>query len=155
MAWWGVFLFVCFGAKPTQRACAREDEKRQSPLAVKRSRGKATVRERRLLSKELGPVDSEVRSANVRGCVSVPAGCMGISPRYTPAISTDTQKTTEGCQNLSLLVLWAKPGLCLFVLLSSTLGYTFCVCWVFVKHVKCPWPEMRETTRRSEGHELV
>ena len=26
---------------------------------------------------------------------------------------------------------------------------------IFVKHVKCPRPEMRRTTRRSNGHELI
>ena len=38
----------------------RKDVKRQGPRAVYRSQGKATVRERRLLSEELGPVDPEV-----------------------------------------------------------------------------------------------
>ena len=44
-----------------------EDEGKQDPRAVNRSRGKATVRERRLLREELGPVDTKARSANVRG----------------------------------------------------------------------------------------
>ena len=50
-----------------------EDEGTQSPRAVNRkkavnrSQGKAMVRERLLLSEELGPVDSEARSANLRG----------------------------------------------------------------------------------------
>ena len=54
----------------------------------------------------------------------------------------------EKCQNFSLLMLRANPSPCLFVLLSSTLGY---ICCIFVKHVKCPWLEMRGTTRRLNG----
>ena len=68
--------FVRFGAKPTQRARfptrPKEDEEKQGSRAGNRNRGKATVRERLLLSEELEPVDSEAWSANARGRVSVP-----------------------------------------------------------------------------------
>ena len=59
----------------------------QKKKAVNRIRGKVTVWERQMLSKELGPVDPEARMANVRGWVSVPGGCMGISLGYTLAIA--------------------------------------------------------------------
>ena len=46
---------------------SEEDEERQSPRAVNRSRGTVMVRERRLPSEELGPVDSEAGSTSARG----------------------------------------------------------------------------------------
>ena len=63
--------FVCFGAKPTQKACARDflrNRKKtrkgevpgQSTEGVSDSWGKVTVRERR-------PVDPEAGSASLRG----------------------------------------------------------------------------------------
>ena len=65
----------------------KEDEGRQGPRAVNRSRGKATVREGWLLNEELGPVDIEAGWANVRGWVSVPGGCVGISAGYSLVIT--------------------------------------------------------------------
>ena len=55
-----------------------EDKEKQGPRAVNRSQKKAMVREKWLLSEKLGPVDSEARSANARGWVSVPGSCVGI-----------------------------------------------------------------------------
>ena len=84
--------FICFGAKPTQRACVRDfshdwkktregkvperteesrgqDRRRQSVGESSQQKlGKLTVRERRLL----GPVDPEAELANMRGWVSIP-----------------------------------------------------------------------------------
>ena len=87
-----------------------EDDERQGPRAVNKSRGKVTVRERLLLNEELVLVEAEL--TNVRGWVSVPGGCVGISLRYT-----DAQKATEKSPNFSLLALGANPSPCLFVLL--------------------------------------
>ena len=161
------FLCLLWRKAHTKDLCLRfpmrpeEDQERQGPRSVNRRkksatiRGKATVREMWLLKEELEPVDSAVRSANVRGWVNIYGGYVGISLKYRHLIATDAQKPTEKCQNFSLLVLGANPGLCLFVLLSSTLDYICCICIVFVKHVKCPHLEMRETTGQSDGHELV
>ena len=62
-------------------------ESSQQKKAVNRSRGKALVRERRLLSEEQWPVDPEAWLANVWRWVSVPGGCLGISLGYTLAIA--------------------------------------------------------------------
>ena len=60
----------------------------------------------------------------------------------------------EKCQNF-FLTLRANPSPYLFVLLSSSLGYRCYINCIFVKHVKCPWSEMRETTRRSNCYNLI
>ena len=131
---------------------SEEDEERQGHRVEQRgvsdSQGKVTVRERRLLKEELGPVDPEARSANTRGWVSVPGSCLGILFEYTLVTVTECQKSVK---NFSLLTLRANPSSCLFVLLSPTLGYICYICYMFVKHVKCPWLEMRKTTRRFAG----
>ena len=110
----------------------------QQMIGVSDSRWKVTVRERRLPSEELGPVDSKAWSANARWWFSVPGGYVGISFGYTLAIATDTQKTREKCQNFSLLGFGANPRLRLFVLLFSTLYYICCVCCVFCKACEMP-----------------
>ena len=130
--------FVCFGAKPTQRACARnflrdrkKTRKRQGTRTEQRgvsdSQGKVTVRERWLLREELGPVDREARSASVRGWVSVPGSSVGISFE-----SCRSHRTPENCQNLSMLR--DNPSPCFLVLFS-----TFCyICYVCCKICEIP-----------------
>ena len=67
--------FICAGDFPRDRKKSREDkvpgqsteEGCQQKKEVNRSRGKATVREKRLLSEQLRPMDSEASSANARG----------------------------------------------------------------------------------------
>ena len=61
----------------------------------------------------------------------------------------------EKCQNFSVHTLRADPNPCLFVLLSSTLGYICYIYYIFVKHVNCPLPGMRETSWRSNDYELI
>ena len=125
--------FVCFGEKPTQKGLrtrfptrSEDDKKNQGPRAVNRSRGKAMVRERRLLSEEWGPVNSEAKSANVRGWVSVLDGCVGISLWYTLAIAY--RKTAESVKNVFLLALGANPSPSFLVLLFfHPLGCACCV----------------------------
>ena len=98
--------FDCFGAKPTQMNLRarfptrpEEDELRQGPRAgqirVSDSQEKVTVRVRRLLKEELGPVDSEARSANARGWVSVPGSCWGILFGNTLVTDTEAQNTRK------------------------------------------------------------
>ena len=94
----------------------------QQNKAVNRSRGKTTVRERRLLSEELGPVDSKPRTVNARGWVSVPGGCVGISLGYTLAIARCTENHTKVSQTSPFLHLeLTKVRACLFFF-SSTLS---------------------------------
>ena len=158
--------FVCFGAKRTQSACLRDflrnwkftregkvpdqwtEEGSQQERAVDRSRGKATFEQR----EELGPVDLEARSVKARGWVSIPGGFVGIFA-WIHALDNShmSRKLHKSVANFSLLALWPNPSPCFFFLLFLCMLYL-----VYMQNnVKCPWPEMRETTRRSEGHELV
>ena len=52
-------------------------------------------RERRLLKEDLGPVDSEARSANARGGVSVSGSCVGIMFEYTLMTDTEAQNARK------------------------------------------------------------
>ena len=65
----------------------------QQKKAVNRSWGKVTVRKRWLPSEELWPVDSEARSTNTRGWVSVPG--IRISLGYTLVIARCTENHTK------------------------------------------------------------
>ena len=56
------YPFVCFGAKPTERACA-------------------------LGSRQLGPVNLEACSANLKTWVNIPGVFVGISLEYTLALT--------------------------------------------------------------------
>ena len=123
----------------------------QQKRGVSDSQKKETVREKQLLKEKLGPVDLETGSASARGWVTVLGSCVGILSEIMLAIATECRK---GAKNYSLLTLRANPSPFLFVLLSSTLGYIYYICYIFVRYVKCYWLEMRETTRLSNGHEL-
>ena len=121
--WQSEDSFVCFGAKSTQRACVRDflrDRKKTRDGKVREqwkeeSSQFLTVRKRRPLTEELGPVVSEARSADARGWVCVPGSCVGISLGYTRVIAH--RKTTESVANFSLPALRANPSPCLFILL--------------------------------------
>ena len=102
--------FICFGAKPTQKASVRDflrDRKKmkksKSQEGVSVSQGKATVRERQLPKEELGSVDPEAGSASARGSVSVPGSCVGISFGYTPAIAADAQERQKSAKTSPFL----------------------------------------------------
>ena len=144
--------------KEIAREISYETERRRKARPQSRKQELATVRERRRSEggsywmRSLGLVGPEAGSASARWWVSVPGICVGISLGYTLAIATDTQKCQKSAKNFSLLTLRDNPSPCLFILLFSTLGYICYICCIFVKHVKCPWPEMRETTRLSNGH---
>ena len=131
-----------------------EDEKRHSPWAVNREE-LVTVRERwrsergGCWNEELRLVDPEARSASVRGWVRVPGSCEGISFGYTLVIATECQKRAKTSLFLHLGLTQVRACLSFF---SFTLGY---ICYVFVKRVNCLQPEMRGTTRQSNGHELI
>ena len=113
-----------------------EDDGRQGPRAVITNRGKASVRERQLLSEEQGPVNSDAGLANVRGWISVPGGCAGISLGYTLVIVH--RKATESVKNFSLLALGANPRPCLFFFFSSTHSVVYIMSFVFVKQCEIP-----------------
>ena len=134
-----------------------EDEESQGPRENRKEL--ATARERRRLERGrcwrrgLEPVNTEAGSAIVGGWVNVPGSCVGVLFEYT-FVKAKKQKMTEKFPNFSFLTLRAYPSPCLFVL-YFTHGYICYICYIFVKHVKCLWPEMRETTRRSFGHKLI
>ena len=118
--------FVSFGAKPTQRACARDfprDRKRtrkgrsqsQEKEAEQTSRqrtGRSAGESRRLL----GCVDPEIGLANVRGWVSIPGDFVGISLEYTLAIACRcTESSTKMSQTSPFLHLeLTQVRVCLF-----------------------------------------
>ena len=92
----------CETGRRRRKARSQTSEQKK---AVNRSRGKATVRERRLISEQLAPVDSEARSANARGWTCVPGGCVGISLGYTLVIARCTQK----CHKRLPSCTWTQP----------------------------------------------
>ena len=145
--------FVCIGEKAHKRVCTWDflwDQKKTRKGKVPEQ---STDREKRRSERsdcwgeELGLVDPEARPVNARGWVSVPG--------FLRVHAQDSLRMPEKCQNFSLFTLRANPSPCLFVLLSSTLSCIYYICCIFVKHVKCPWPEMRETTRWFGSHELI
>ena len=143
--------FIRFGAKATQTACSRDflrdwkktrkgnvpgqstEESSQQKRAINRSQGKVTVRKRRLPSEELRPVNLEAWSANARGWVSVPGGCVGILLGYTLTISRCTENHTKVSQTSPFLRLeLTQVRACLFFF-SSTLSVVYVVSCMFVK----------------------
>ena len=74
----------------------------QQKRAVNRSWGKVTVRERQLLSKELGPEEPETGSVSVRGRVSVPGSCVG-TLEYTLVTDTEAQNARKVPKTSSFL----------------------------------------------------
>ena len=156
--------FVCFGAKPTKMACVWDflrDRKKtrrrhkwelgsRQERAVNRSQGNSTVRKGWLQ----WPVDAEAGLANVRRWVSISGGFVGISLEYTLSIA---HRCTENYAKVSQISPFLRLDQtqvcnCLFFF-SSSLSVVYIVFCVFLKNVKYPWPERRETTRRSDGHE--
>ena len=81
-------------------------------------------------------MDSETRSANARGCVSVPGGCVGISLGYTLAIAHRSTECLESV-NTPLRFELTQIRACL-LFFSSTLSVVYVVSYVFVK--KCEMP---------------
>ena len=130
--------FVCFGAKPTQRACTQYfawDWKKMREGKVPGQWTEGSQQERAegwLLGDKLGPVDPEAGLANARGCVSVPGGCVVILLGYTLVIVHS--KHHKSVTNFSLLALGDNPSPCLFVLFFH-LSIVYVVSCVFVK--KC------------------
>ena len=96
------------------------------------------VRERRLLSEELGPADSEAGLANVRGRVSVPGGCVGILLGYTLTIPTDDRKLLKPAPTSPFLCLELTQICAYLFFFSSTFLVVYVVSCVFVKQCKMP-----------------
>ena len=67
---------------------------------------------------ELGPVDSEVGLANVRGWVNVTDGCVGISLEYTLAIAHSYTKVSQTSPFLRLELTQVRA--CLFFFSSTS-----------------------------------
>ena len=82
--------FVCFGTKPTQRACVQDfprDQKRTREGRSHRTEvdrtGQSAGENRQLV----GCVEPGARLGNVRGWVSIPGDLVGILLEYTLAIA--------------------------------------------------------------------
>ena len=140
--------FVCFGIKPTQRACAPPDRKRtreersqsrQEKEAEQRSwqnRGSQQSREERWM---LEPVDSEAGLANMRGWVSIPGGFVGISLEYTLTLAHRCTESHAKVSQTSPFLHLELTQVRLFVLFSSTLSVVYVVlCCVSVKKCEIP-----------------
>ena len=138
---------VCFGAKPTQRACTRDfprDRKRtregrpesqQMWTEEIRAENRAVSRREQATARMWG---LKAGLADVRGWVSVPYGFVGISLEYTLALAHRCTECYKSITNFSLLALGANPSPRLFVLFSSTFSVVYVVFWVSVK--KCEKP---------------
>ena len=121
--------FVCFGRKPTRRACARDFPRHQKRTRERSSRDVGRTEETKAVNRreqELGQWN-QARLANARKWVSIPSGFVGISLDYTLALAHRSTKCEESVTNFSFLALGAKPSPWLFVLLFfHTLGWECC-----------------------------
>ena len=99
----------------------------QQKRVVSDSLGKATVRERWLLSEELGPVDPEAGSASARGRVRVPGSCVGILFEYTIMSDTEIPEKVPKPSTFVRLEL-TQVRACLFFLPLSVVYVVLCVC---------------------------
>ena len=68
---------------------------------------KRTMEGKNRREQELWPVDSEVGLANLRGWVTVPGGCMGISLEYTPALAHRCTESYAKCHKLLPSCAWS------------------------------------------------
>ena len=118
--------FVCFGAKPTQKACMQDLPRDWKRMSQSREDAREETRtENRPFGRreqELGLVDSEAGLANVRGWVSVPGGFVGISLEYTLALA---HRCTESYAKVSqtshfLRLELTQAHVCLFSLLPPS-----------------------------------
>ena len=117
-----------------KKAVSKWEEGSLQESAVNGSRGKLTVRERRLLR----PVDPVAGLANVRGWFSIPSGCVGISLEYTLVIAHRSSAYLESVTNFSLLSLGANLSPYLFVLFFFHILIVYVVPCVFVKKCEIP-----------------
>ena len=133
------YSFVCFGAKPTQKAYAQnfppEEDKgrkvRESTEVDRRDQGIKTDQstEQGSRQKRAGARTYGLRSrfTNVRGRVSVPCGFVGISLEYTLALAHRcTESYARVSQNSPFLRL-ELTQVCVCFLFFHPLG---CVCYV-------------------------
>ena len=127
--------FVGFGAKPTQRACARDflrvrkkTRKGSQQIVVSDSQGKATAREKQLLKWGVGTYGPRSQVSSVRGWVSVFGSCVGISFGYMLAIATKFQKSAKTSPFLRLGLTQARS--CLFFFLPLSVIYVISVVYL-------------------------
>ena len=156
--------FVRFGAKPTQRACLRDFLRDREKTRESKVPGQSTEESsQQKLGEGAGQrkvtAKRGVGTCGLRGRVGQREKMSQRSWWLCGNFTTDYRyiKTPlNSVKNFSLLALGAKPSLCLFVLLFfHSLGCVCCVLCCLYSNVKCPWLKMRETTRRSDCHELV
>ena len=128
--------FVCFGAKPSQRACAwdlprdRKDEGRKSDRTVDKGEEKKTVgmrgQSREGNSQEKGTTETSRQNRSVNRWADIARGFVRVSAWVNACISS--QNTQKVSQTPPPLALGADPSPCLFF--SSTLSFLL---WLSVK----------------------
>ena len=141
-------LFVCIGAKPTERICARnilQDRKRtregrsQGQWRVEDSQEKESVKrwvQRREETSQqnskrqlLRPVDLKMPGWPTREDKSALLVACGSFTRVHARVSPQKHRMHESVTDYFFLALGANPSPCLFVLLYfHPLGWVFCVC---------------------------
>ena len=163
--WMPVRVFLCLFWHETHTKSLRarfptrpgEDEERQGPKAVNRSRGKATVRERRAAKRGVGVCGlrsqvSQRERASQRSWWLC-GNFTRIHARDSPQMHRKPQKSVI---NFSPLALGANLSpCCLFFFFSSTLSVVYVVSYVFVKQCKILLVGDERKAWRSDGHELV
>ena len=94
-----------------------------------------------------------VRTWGPRGRVSIPGSCVGIF-KYMLVTDTEAKNAKDVPKTPPFLCLGlTQIRACLFFFLPLLVVYV--VSCVFEKQCEMPWLKMRETTRQSDGHELV
>ena len=162
--WLPVRRFLCLFWRETHTKDLRmrspmrpeEDEGRQGPRAVNRRRQSTEERSQREVTAR-----QEARTCGLRGRVSQREKmsqryrwlCGNFARIHAHESPQMHRKLHKSVTNFSLLALGANLSPCLFVLLFSPLSIVYVVSCVFIKKCEIPLPEMRETTRRSDGHE--
>ena len=149
--------FVCFDVKPTQRACARDFLRDRK----KTKKGKVSEQSTEYKSWwQAGKGDGQ-RESTAEGGVGTCGSRIQVRQRerlsqrswylcgnFVRVHARDSHKWQKSAKNFPLHTLRPDPSPYLFVLLSR-------LYMLYLLHMKCSWSEIRETTRLSNGHELV
>ena len=105
-----------------------EDERREGKVPGQNRSVSRIEKSREEIRRLLGPVDPEAGLANLRGEVSIPGDCVGVSLEYTLAIAHRSTDCWESVTNFSLLALGANLSPLLFVLFFfHPVGCVYCV----------------------------
>ena len=129
-------LFVCFGAKPTQRARSparpeveeerKVPEKTEGQLTKEDGEGQSTKEE--TSRREIAVQGKDSQQKDSQRWVGIPSGFWWrFRSKYTPAIVYRCTENSK-CHKIPFLALGADPSPCLFVLFSHPLGCALHIC---------------------------